>query len=299
MDKLILRSSRVTAIDRCAYSAHLQYGLNLVPKVKSATMEFGTAIHKPCTDYIQSQLTGAVIDLRSEFLKSWYGAAKHPLRYSQTASFEKFKATGLKLVEDFPEKWDMTGLVPLVINGKPAVELTLFADIGEDIVLQCTVDTACLHIPTGMCAATDLKTCAAAHSEQFGATSDQLTHQQICLLANGVEVQKIGFMDLIKRTVKPVKRLSRSKKPQLQPEVMMPQHYSARSAEEVNRYIDKCKWLAESIRANRYPRRSSINFDSPCSDCDYFAACNKNDFSGLVRIPVKQLNFSNQLTQPA
>ena len=278
-------ASMIHLWQNCPRAFYYSYVLQLMNEIVSANLPFGSCVHEATTGYIIAAVKGAPYDRVQVFVEAWNNAINsRPIEFSSVWDHEAMKATGIKLVELFAQRWESLNLFPLLDEkGEPMVERPLRARLPNGIELYGIQDCVAMDLDAKV-AIVDIKTPAASSPEGFVELADQFTHYQILNESNrdslGIDqVDKLGFFELIKRKVP--KAGGHGKGPQIEGVEWSPR----RSDRAVAEFCDKVEWMMDDINRGRFPKTPRMAWNTPCSMCDYKNLCQNNDKSGLVAKP--------------
>lgn len=273
---ILLRPSSLLKYLDCGRSYYYQYVARFMPRVESANLRFGSAVHAA----IYAWLTGATDDIVKTFTLLWRETIETvALDYNTLWSPESLEAAGKVLVEQFPSVWQKTGIMPLLgEEGKPVLETRLEAMLSPGVKLSGTLDLLGLTLE-GEVVVLDFKTASSPAPDSFAKMSDQLGLYQILVDVNAAalginQVDRLGFMELIKRKVP--NGNSRGKGPEVMPPVMATQS-------DVTEFVRKARWVAANIEAGYFFPNPRMAWNSPCSLCDYKRLCYDCTSEGLVQ----------------
>ena len=273
---ILLRPSSLLKYLDCGRSYYYQYIARFMPQVESANLRFGSAVHAA----IYAWLTGATDDIVNAFTLLWRESIETvALDYNTLWSPESLEATGKALVEQFPEIWQQTGIMPLLDEeSKPVLETRLEAMLSPTVKLSGTLDLLGLTLE-GEVVVLDFKTASAPAPESFAKMSDQLGLYQILVDVNAAalginQVDQLGFMELIKRKVPNGK--GRGKGPEVMPPVLAPKS-------DVTDFVRKAGWVAANIEAGNFFPNPRMAWNSPCGLCDYKRLCYDGSTEGLIQ----------------
>ncbi len=245
-----------SAINRyllCPEQYRLYYIEQLRPKVQSANLVFGKIIHR-----VLEHLIVTDEDPVKFFSGEWDKLKEVSLRYSQKESWEKLRAIGEGLLEQF-QKEELPKLESVEATEKPfSLNITsLSRPLIGFIDLVALVG--------GKRTVVDFKTSASAYGDYLVALSDQLTSYQLA----EPDVEQTAFCVLVK-----------TKKPKIE------WHFSKRDPGAVIEYLNKLSYIAAQIEAGMFFKRPGMW----CSYCDYAAVCMGNKRKAketLVQISTK------------
>ncbi|ADC73354.1 hypothetical protein TK90_2870 (plasmid) [Thioalkalivibrio sp. K90mix] len=279
-----VRPTSALKYEDCPRKYYFSEVLKIRPLVQAANLAFGKVLHKTLTDWLEDWAYGqAYTGLGEQFKESWQvEVEKAPIEYSTTLGPEQVPAVGGRLADQFEERWETFELdIVFDASGKPLVERRFEVDLGEGVVLSTQPDLVVID-KDGFAGPLDLKTAAQQTDEAFVEQADQLTAQEIAIEAHAEDlllsgVDRVGFGEMLK---KPIPRTKQGTGPQVLDPVFSP----ARSKEVKDAYRQKVIWISEDIERGRFPARSRMAYNSPCSLCDYRGLCKDGDATGL-RIP--------------
>ncbi len=254
----------------------------------SANLAFGTAIHATTEAVVRGNIY-THDQAREVFKDSWDNAlASSPLKFGKRFNQGDMEAMGMKMAPSFIETWKDSGFeIVLNMESQMLVEKRMEVEVAPGIVLSAQPD-AIVWTRDGEMAVIDYKTAGSASLSDFEAVSDQLTAYQIVVDAHAErfgtpQIDSVGFFEAIKRKTTPSWGLPR----------MTRRH----SAEKVNEYLDKVRWIAADIENGRMPRRSLMAWNSPCKLCDYFTLCHTGTPENVCRktiIDEGKLDYSDE-----
>jgi len=268
--------------DDCPRSYQFQYIEGYRQEITNSNLIFGTTMHACIEEYLKElTLTGREIDIMEVFDEKWTDVRNTmSVSYNATMGYDDLKDTGLSLCSQFPEAWKKSGLIVLLEqSGKPCLELKVVVEV-QGITLSMKLDALCMNMD-GEIVVIDFKTPATATGYELARASDQLTAYQIGCeqIAESLgieEVHSVGFFELVK---KKVSKTGRGKGPVIEPPLLIP----AKSEQEKGEYIHKLQWMRDDIDRGRFPKRSRMSYNSPCSMCDYRGLCQDGNVAGLSK----------------
>ena len=285
-----LRPSTVLKFDECPSQYYFSEVEKLRSKATSANLPFGTAVHEAMTGYILATVSGKPFDPVAVFESYWDHAIENEtLEFSSIWDEDSMRQTGKRLVEQFPEIWDNSGLSPLIDSKGPVVERRFETTIRPGVVLTGQPDVVAVNSDAEVIAL-DLKTTASEYDPIFLLASEQLTAYQVLLDAHsdelGIEgVDRLGFVELLKKKIPKTSRGTG-------PVIKAPHLVNARSTSMVRDYEEKVLNTAKDIASKRFPRRPRMAFNSPCSMCDFRSYCLQDSMEGLYRLNSKEKSES-------
>ena len=274
-----LSASQVAAADDC----RRLHWYRSIAKVKvdalAANLAFGKSVDLVIREYLDALTRGKPPpDTRGRFRELWAEQCdEHELSYASTQTPDDFLRIGERAMDEFPTAWEQTGYTVVTdAAGDPLLDLRLEAFMGEELgirlwwvgVLDIVVYTREMDT-----AVIDAKTSATAHTPLYTIRSEQLTGYQILLDANrqtlGIPpVDRLGFLDVLKRKTAP--------------HVPPPVVVNKRPPEELAEFRQKLFWIADDIRRERFPKVSRMQYNTPCTLCDFSGHCVRGDTEGLI-----------------
>ena len=187
---------------RCYYYEEI---LRLRPVHQSAHLVFGQVMHQLIEQGLRALLVQQPLALSAHFDRLWSQALSTTgVEYSATQSPEVLAEIGRRLAEQFSQRWSQWNLVPVcAADGEPMLERKLELALASDLTFVGRVDLLVLDSDLRL-TCLDLKTPSQATDPEWWDISDQLTGYQLLLDAHhrlwgGVEVQRLGVVELIKR----------------------------------------------------------------------------------------------------
>lgn len=275
MRMIYLSASQIINADDCRRKHWYASIARFKPAVSAANLAFGKCIDLATREYLFAlTLNQPLPNTVKRFEELWLTSTKsEELTYAATHTPEQFLSMGMELMRQFPGIWEDSGYqVALDNQGSPLVDLKLDVDIGNGVILRGILDIVAYTPVIELCLL-DEKTASAEHSEMFTRVSDQMTTYNILMDAHrerlGLpEVEKVGFLDLIKR--------------KKTPEVLQPITVRRRNKDEIRGFIQKCHWLADDIRQGKFPKASRHAYNTPCDLCDFKGHCIDGNTDGLI-----------------
>lgn len=283
MGQLTIRPSGFLKYDDCAWAYKLQYVLGIRTVATSANLSFGTAFHHATTTWLLKEVEGQDFDIVGAFEKAWQKELdENEISFNTLWDPESMKETGVRLVEQFPERWSSFGLVPLIDNHGPVIERRFQAELAPGVIVSAQPDIIAMDME-GRIVAPDIKTPATPSSEAFLKGSEQLTLYQMVLDAHlpsmGYErIDKLGFIEALKKKVPKTNRGTG-------PVILDPALTDRRDERVIQETRQKLAWMAEDINNNRFPKRPRMAFNTPCDMCDFANLCLNGDPEGLSAAP--------------
>ena len=283
MEKIFLSPSKIAAYENDPYAFYLRYILRVKTEETGAYFGFGRAIDMAVDAYLRATITGTQrnVDTVAIFERVWDEFRnRHVVKYNTTDNEESLRAIGMSLCKDIPQAWADTGMVlALDTKGQPIAQRDLEIDIGNGVVLRTKLDIAAYN-RYGQFGILDCKSTKTPSSTEFTLLADQLTAYQIAVLAHrdvlGIEdVEFLGFWEFLKRSI-PKKQGTKG------PYINAPEVVDPRTDAAMKAYLQKAHWVADNIRAGRYPRTPRMAFNTPCDLCEYAGLCTRGNTEGLV-----------------
>lgn len=272
MDAMFLSPTSTLKFEDCGH----QYYLTNVLKIRTAqvghSLPFGKAGHMACLAYIKAHAEGNEnLDPVPIFLEAWERSLASEVIEFSRYSPEELTRIGTNLVKAFPEAWAATGWRAMRNANGALVEARMRVTVGDGVILSGEADML-IEDRDGRIGVPDLKFPAAKAFEGFAAVSDQLTAYNVLLNAHlssmGIfrKVEWLGFLEgLKKKSVEWTRQIA-----------------PARTDAQMEAYLRKLVFLAQSIRAGQFHKRSAAAFNSPCSLCDMRNLCLTGSTEGLV-----------------
>jgi putative RecB family exonuclease len=235
-----LSHSRISRYLLCPEQYRLYYIEQLRPRLYSASLVFGQAVHQALAAFFRtgSEPAGA-------FASLWAEARQFELRYTARESWEKLHETGRTLLrkfvaEELPRIGKVSGTEKVFELGITEIE-TPFVGV---IDLVAEVD--------GKRTVVDFKTSGSAYAEHEVRLSDQLTAYQLA----EPDAERIALCVLVK-----------TKEPKIE------WHVSERNSDDLIEYLAKAGHVAREIAADRFYKRSGMW----CAWCDFLPVCLKDE----------------------
>jgi CRISPR/Cas system-associated exonuclease Cas4 (RecB family) len=235
-----LSHSRVSRYLLCPEQYRLYYVEGFRPRLYSASLVFGQAVHQALALFFRtgSEPAGA-------FASLWNEARQFELRYSARESWERLHDAGRALLrkfvaEELPRIGKVSGTEKVFELGITEIEAPFVGVI--DLVAE--VD--------GKRTVVDFKTSGSAYAEHEVRLSDQLTAYQLA----EPEAERMALCVLVK-----------TKEPKIE------WHVSERSADDLVDYLAKAGHVAREINAGRFYKRPGMW----CAWCDFLPVCLRDD----------------------
>jgi CRISPR/Cas system-associated exonuclease Cas4 (RecB family) len=231
-----LSHSRISRYLLCPEQYRLYYIEQLRPRLYSASLVFGQAVHQALAALFRTGAEPAVT-----FVSLWNEARQFELRFSQRESWDKLNETGKALLAKFVST-ELSRIGKVAATEKP-FELGITA-IDEPFI--GVIDL--ISELDGKKAVIDFKTSASTYAEHEVRLSDQLTAYQLA----EPEAERMALCVLVK-----------TKEPKIE------WHVSERSAEDLVDYLAKAGHVAREIAAGRFYKRPGMW----CAWCDFLPVC--------------------------
>jgi putative RecB family exonuclease len=234
-----LSHSRVSRYLLCPEQYRLYYIEGLRPRLYSASLVFGQAVHQALAAFFR---TGA--EPAATFAALWKEAGQVELRYGQRESWEKLKAAGEALLakfvaEELPRIGNVAATEKVFELGITGIEEPFVGVI--DLVSELD----------GKKTVTDFKTSGSTYAEHEVRLSDQLTAYQLA----EPDAQQIALCVLVK-----------TKEPKIE------WHVSERNPDDLLQYLGKAGYVTHEITARRFFKRPGMW----CAWCDFLPVCLKD-----------------------
>ena len=280
MGKLYLSPSKVATYENCPREYFFKYVLKVQMEEESSNLGFGSAAATAFEQFVLGMVNGVAVDPVAVFRREWGNfTANNVVGYSSMYTEEGLTKTGEVLMSKLPDAWNASGfMVAMDGDGLPLVERRLDIEIGRGIYFRTKLDVAVYDRDCRL-GIVDMKTPKDPSTREFTLLSDQLTAYQGTVEAHkaslGIEdsVSWVGYWEFLKRNI--------PKKSGTGPYIHTPEVVPARPRAEVDAYMQKVAWVAESIQAGRFPRTPRMAFNSPCSLCSFSGLCALKSAQGL------------------
>jgi CRISPR/Cas system-associated exonuclease Cas4 (RecB family) len=245
-----LSHSRINRYLLCPEQYRLYYVEGLRPRLYSASLVFGQAVHQALAMFFR---TGA--EPANSFVALWKEAGEVELRYGQRESWERLNDTGQALLRKFvadelPRIGKVSGTEKAFELGITEIETPFVGVI--DLVAELD----------GKRTVVDFKTSGSTYAEHEVRLSDQLTAYQLA----EPEAERMALCVLVK-----------TKEPKIE------WHVSERNADDLMDYLAKAGYVARQISAGRFYKRPGMW----CAWCDFLPVClrdEKKSAEALVRL---------------
>lgn len=235
-----LSHSRVSRYLLCPEQYRLYYIENLRPRLYSASLVFGQAVHQGLAAFFRHGT-----DPAGAFTALWKEAGQVELRYGQRESWQRLDETGRALLTNFVA--EELQRISNVAASEKSFELGItdfdapfigVIDLVADIDDKKTV--------------TDFKTSGSSYADHEVRLSDQLTAYQLA----EPEAEQLALCVLVK-----------TKEPKIE------WHASGRNPEDLVNYLGKAGYVAREIAAGRFYKRPGLW----CGWCDFLPVCVKDE----------------------
>jgi len=275
--ELTLSISKIMRYWNCPRQWQFHYAQGWRPEVSADALAFGRAAHDVLASYHAGKL--APSDLVAAWDQKWAATITAPIGYGAERTPEGLRQTGAALFGQYHEVWQATGLSTLTDTQGPFVERRLFVRLPRaNVLFEGVVDLAATR--QGKVVIIDHKTPGSKPDPTFAEKSDQLLAYQALFDVNaplhGLGLaHQIGFSELVRRAVPKTPRGTG-------PQVLPPTLIDRRPQQDVEQFWEAVADTASDIRAERFPRRSMAEYNTPCSLCEFEGACWRGDFAGLT-----------------
>lgn len=231
-----LSHSRINRYLLCPEQYRLYYVENLRPKILSASLVFGQAMHQALARLFQSG-----DDPAKFFQELWSEISQLDLNYNQKESWERLRTAGQRLLEKFVrEEVSKLGNIHGIERAFEITVTSLVLPVVGVIDLVADLD--------GRKTVVDFKTAGSSYEEHEVMLSDQLTAYQ--LAEPGAEQAALCV-------------LLKTKEPRIE------WHVASRTGDQLLEYLAKVEYIAHEIAAGRFYKRPG----KWCSWCDYLPVC--------------------------
>jgi putative RecB family exonuclease len=239
-DTPYLSHSRINRYLECPEQYRLYYIENLRPRVPSASLVFGKAVHEALAALFQ---TGE--DPVARFSEFWERVAESDVAYGRYESWEKLRDTGEALLERFVEK-------ELSRIGQAAlVEAPFELDISVlELPLVGVIDL--VAEVDGERTVVDFKTSGSSYPHHQVELSDQLNAYQLAV----PDATQAALCVLVK-----------TKQPKIE------WHFRKGSSGQLLDYLRKAGLIARDIAAERFYKRPG----RWCTWCDFLPVCMRDE----------------------
>ena len=275
-----LSHSRKQTMLTCGRKYRYVYVDRLESDATSYSLPFGGAAHTALAQYVTAQAFGAYVDPVENFVRAWTEETKRPISYSSIWSEEGCRKTGVKLMEQFRDKWTELGWKAVLDkDGIPIVERELHVLLPGGVVYIAIID-AIVETPDGRILVMDFKTPGDASMPTFAAICDQLLGYQVAVNANrealglSRDVDGLVFFELVKRPIPKTKTGTG-------PHIVVSEPAPPRSRQDIDEWIRECQFVARDIRDQRFARRPMDSYNTPCDLCDFQVLCHTGVRHGL------------------
>ena len=280
MAKLYLSPSKVADFENCRWQYMLKHVWNWREKTPSINLIVGDCLDKAIMAYLGGKFVGQSVDPVRLFADELETQIASGADFGSKWTPENVKDMGVRLMEQFPEYWERSGLTMLADTaGEPIMQRLLELDLGDDIVFRTKLDLACAT-REGDIAIIDVKSASMEFPEVLAPLSDQITAYNIAVLAHaeslGLQsVDKVGFIELIKKTIPKTARGEG-------PVIREPKLVDARDHSQMESYLQKVRWTAAAIVRQEFARDPRYAHNTPCSMCFAASACSgTGDVDGI------------------
>lgn len=231
-----LSYSRLNRYQTCPEQYRLYYVEGWRPKIPSASLLFGQAIHQALCGYFQKRE-----DPVGCFTQNWNECHKAPLHFSAREDWDKLLERGQTLLKKVLA--DEVPRLSKVIAAELPFELrvtTLGVPLVGVIDLLAEID--------GRLTVIDFKTSGSSYDDHEVILSDQLTTYHLAQ----PEARQSALCVFVK-----------TKEPKIE------WYFAERTGEQLTQFLEKAELLSHDIIASRFYRRPG----QWCSYCDYLSLC--------------------------
>ncbi|MBK9497556.1 MAG: PD-(D/E)XK nuclease family protein [Xanthomonadales bacterium] len=184
MAKIYLSPSKVADFENCRWQFMLKHVWNWKEKTPSINLIVGDCLDKAVMAFLAGQFVGQSVDPVALFTTELETQIANGAAFGSKWTPENVQAMGIRLMEQFPEYWERSGLTVLADPaGEPIMQRLLELDLGDDVVFRTKLDLACAT-RDGDIAIIDVKSAAMEFPEVLAPLSDQITACNIAVLAH-------------------------------------------------------------------------------------------------------------------
>lgn len=231
-----LSFSRIDRYLECPEQYRLYYLEGLRPRIQSASLMFGQAIHQSLAFYFATQG-----DPVAFFAKIWGELERITLRYGTRDCWEKLWSTGQVLLEKFVR--DEVPRLGSVGGSEQAFDLAISnLEVPFIGIIDLVADL------NGKRAVIDFKTSASAYQAHEVALSDQLTAYRLAV----PEAEDAALCVFVK-----------TKEPRIE------WYVSKRNGAQLTEFLRKAEYVAREIKSQHFYKRPG----NWCSCCDFLPIC--------------------------
>ena len=276
--------------DNCPYAYYLHYIEGIRQAYSSATLLFGNVVHKVVEEYLTALHYDKQYDTEKAFKLKWDEAVDtNIIEYtSENFTVEDAPKVGEYLCGEFPAAWEDSGLEVVIDEDGPVLERHYEVDLGNGIVHHGYIDIMARDEQSRV-GVIDVKTPAQETPHWFAREASQLKSYQLMIEEGGEtkvgKIKVLGFLELIKRKI-PV-RTGSSKGPEIKPPVLVDAH----SKNALLEHKQSILWVCEDIRKGRFPKRSRMAYNTPCTLCEFQGYCYDGNTDGLIIPEEKQASI--------
>lgn len=279
MDVIHLSPSGIATYENCPRAYQFDRILKVRTTERSAALGFGGALSSAMDAFSRSTVTGAWINPVPIFEHHWKDfTANNVVKYPSKSSEEALTATGVRLMELFPQAWEREGLtVALDSAGEPMIERKLIVDIGKSTRLVTKLDLMAYNRDWEL-ALIDEKSTAKVTDVRFALMGEQLTAYQLAVTAHSEKLgigppDRLAYWELIKRAVP---KTDRGEGPTIEPI----REVAARSDEDIDTFVTKVQSIGDRVRNREFPKTPRMAYNTPCMMCDYLDICSQRRVEG-------------------
>lgn len=231
-----LSHSRLAKYLLCPEQYRLYYVENLRPRLPSASLVFGQAVHEALARLFQTGENPV-----AGFIELWTGAKDAELSYPKRDSWETLRASGDALLETFIEE-ELPKISSVESSEKPFTLDVSTLELPFVGVVDLVADVE------GRRTVVDFKTSGSRYAGHEARMSDQLAAYRLA----EPEAERAALCVLVK-----------TKTPRIE------WHFARHGSEDLMRFLSKARMVGRDIQAGRFFKRPGLW----CSWCDYLPVC--------------------------
>lgn len=239
-----LSHSKISCYETCSKQFKYRYIDSWKPVKESANFKFGICIHTALEKFFQNGEYPVNI-----FTDEWNNFKKVDLKYSKYKDWDKLLDCGQQLMETFLEDEAEKFIEPVKVEEFLQFkidEATKFFGRSDYLGKVVTPDGEVVN------ALVDFKTSGRKYNDYKVHLTDQLTAYQYASKVYDFEIEKVGYMVLVK-----------TKEPYIQ------WFFSERTSEQIEEYLNKVDKRYKQILNGDFDRQTGMH----CGWCDYQALC--------------------------
>lgn len=271
MEVIHVSPSGIATYENCPRSYLFDRVLRVSVSEKRSALGFGGALATAMEAFMKGTIQGTFVDPVPIFTKGWSEfTSKSIVKYGKGESEHGLTATGIKLMELFPEAWDREGLtVALDKQSNPMIERKMRVDLGEGTRLVTKLDLMAYNRDWELFLI-DQKSTKQRTDIRFAMMGEQLTAYQVAFKAHqellGLDSLKgLAFWELLKKPI--------PKRDGEGPVVTPIEVVGTRSDADMDQFVVKARSIAQRIRNRDFPKTPRMSWNSPCTGCNYLPLC--------------------------